>query len=896
MDWHARVRELVGPLTGDARRDAEIRDELAHHLADREADLRETGTAPARILALLDQELRDAAASHVRLRQAASGGVSPRSNGSPMRFWKDLSQDARYGARMLRRTPGFTFVALVTLALAIGATTAIFSVTRGVLLRPLPYPEPDRIVRIWEVDREGRDHNVVSPGNYLDWRDRATSFAAIGAMSHLSDSAMTGSGEPLKVTGVRVAPSVLDVLQVAPRLGSAFTAEDGMANERGVALLSHRFWRERFAGDPGIVGRTITLDAIPFTVAGVMPETFAFPSPDVDLLTNLRFGEEDRAERRSHNFLVIARLKTGVSRAAAAAEMRTIASQLAVEHPAHMQGWGVNVVALHDDIVRTVQPLITVLTGVVLAVLLIACANLANLQLARAARRAHEMAVRAAIGAGRGRMFRQMLTETLLLAGAGGALGIAVAAGALRVIVAAAPADIPFMERVAIDPVVLAAAAAATILSALVMGLAPAIRAGRPDLRPALQSTAMRPDRGQQRLRQALLVAQVSIALVLLVSAALLARSFWQLSQVEQGYDPRGVLTVQVDLPRARYEDPAAQRRFYEQVIERLAANPRVDAVAGTTALPGQGSGMTFSFAIDGRPSANPSGREHAVPLQGVTGDYFAAMRIPIVRGRAFNAGDRPDSAPVVVINEALARRHWPDGGAVGSRINFRPTEDFPWVEVVGIAGDTRDEGLAEEAPPTIYVPFAQRATSWGWMTWQTLVVRARSGDPETLVPDVRAAVWAIDASLPLLDVATAEELLAENEARRRMATGMIGAFALLALLLGTIGVYGVMSYSVAEQRQEIGLRIALGAAPSAVAARVVRRGMALALAGIAIGLAVASVVTGALETLLYEIRPLDAPTFAAMSVLLLAVAALAAWVPARRAMQIDPISVLRER
>lgn len=897
MDWQTRVRDALSGLTGDSRRDAEILDELTQHLRDREADLRASGVAPDTIAALLEQELRDTAAAHARLRRAAASGTGDQTTAgrSPMRFWAEVRQDTRYGARLLARAPGFTAVALVTLALAIGATTAIFSVARGVLLRPLPYPDADRIVRVWETSPEGATRNVVSSGNYLDWRDRATSLSAIGALGQSVDRALTGDGEPSRVRTASIAPSVLDVLQVTPLAGRAFTAEDAQANAPAVALLTHRFWKTRFNGDPTAIGRTLLLDERPTTVAGVMREDFAFPSADVDLLTNLRFGPGARDERRAHNFLVIGRLADGASLGTAGTELRAIAAGLALEHPQFMKGWSVNVVPLHEDDVRTVRPLLAVLVGVALAVLLIACANLANLQLARASRRSHEMAVRAAIGAGQARMFRQMLTETVLLTSAGGTLGVAVAAGALRLILATAPDDIPFLERVTIDPVVLAVAAGATALSALIMGLAPALRAGRADLRPALQSTRLRPDRGQVRLRQVMLVAQIGLALVLLVSAALLARSFWQLSKVSPGFEAAGLLTVSIDLPASRYADMPAQHRFYDQVIERLAANPRVEAAAGTSGLPGESVNMTFSFAIEGRPASNPSGREHPVPLQGVSGDYFGTMRIPLLRGRGFTSADRAGAAPVIIINASLAERHWPGGGAVGSRINFRPGQ-LPWMEIVGIAGDTRDGGPAEEAQPMIYVPFAQRASSWGWMSWQTLVVRARSGNAGALVADVRAALWSIDPNLPLLDVATIDERFAENEARRRMAAGLIGAFALVALLLGTIGVYGVMSYAVSEQRQEIGLRIALGARPSSVAARIVRRGLALAAGGVGAGLVMAALATRALETLLFEVDPRDPASFGATAALLLTVAALAAWVPARRAMRVDPITVLRER
>ena len=882
MDWDARVRELLPVITGDRSRDRDIQDELTGHLAQRERELLAFGMAPADAEARVLRELEMTARRRRRLGRP------------PTHLLRDTGDDLRFAGRLLARSPGFTAAAVLTLALAIGATTALFSVVRGVLLRPLPYHEPERLMLVWEVSPEGSSRNVVAPANFLDWQRRATSFQALGARTHASDRALTGSGEPMKVESVAVTPSLLEALAAPPLHGRLFTAEDAVPNAAPVAILSHAFWMRRFGGQPAAVGQTLVLDERPHTIVGVMPRAFAYPSPEVDLLTNLWFSEEQQVERRSHNFLVMGRLKPGVTAAQADAEMDAIASALAADYPQHLTGWGVNVVGLHADTVREVKPLLAVMTGVVIAVLLIACANLGNLQLVRAARRVREMAVRAAIGASSLRLFRQVLAESLLLAAIGGAAGVALAAATLRVIVAAAPPDIPFMERAAIDWVVLAVAAAVTVASALVIGLLPAARVARTDLRALLQSTRHRGDRYQQCLRQALVIAQVAVAVVLLISAALLVRSFLRLSAVDAGYDPRGVLTVSVDLPRVRYTDPAAQLAFYERLFERLRSNPSIIAAAGTTATPGTGAHMTFSFAIEGRVAASPTGRESPVPLQGITPGYFDVMRIPLLQGRVFSAADRPHTTPVVIINESLARLHWPDGGALGARINFRPGQ-MPWAEVAGIVGDTRDEGLAQAPPPTIYVPFAQRAPSWGWMSWQTLVVRGRSADASRLVPEVKATLWSIDPTLPLLESATIEDRLAEGEARRTMATRLLTGFGALALLLSTIGVYAVMSYSVSEQRQDIGIRVALGARPGAVAARLVVRGLLLAAAGAAVGIAGALLATRSLQSLLYGIEPTDPISFAATVILLLAVSAIAAWVPARRAMLVDPVEVLRD-
>jgi putative ABC transport system permease protein len=894
VDWITRVREALPSLTGDPEQDRTIHAELATHLAERYDDLRALGRTHTEAERVAVAELEAAAASRRSLVRAAARRRPLQPWRRTMRVLVELRQDVRFGARLLMRSPGFTLVSILTLMLAIGATTAIVSVVRAVLLKPLPYPEPDRIVFVWEVSPRGETRNVVSPGNVHDWGERADVFESLGATTHLSDVAITDGDEPIKIESVSMTPSMLKVLGMPVAMGRGFSEEDGVENAPPLALLTHGFWLRRFGGDPAAVGRSMELDERLVTIAGVLPPAFAFPSPEVDVITNLRFDAEDRDERRSHNFIVLARLKPGISPAAADAAMDVIAAGLAREHPQHMTGWSVNVVRAHADTVRDVRPLLLVLTGVVAVVLLTACANLANLQLVRASRRYQEMAVRAAIGAGRGRMFRQLLAESTLLALAGGVAGVGVAAASLRIIVASAPGDIPFMDRVTLDAWVLAVAAAVTIACALLVGLAPALRVARADLRPMLQTTRMRTDRSQQRLRYLLVVAQVALSLVLVVGAGLFVRSFWNLSQVDPGFDPQGVLTVALDLPRTRYQDQASQLALYEQLLKRLNAVPGVAAAGGTTGSPGRGAGMTFSYAIDGRPSSNPSGREDAVPLQGVTRGYFETMRIPVVRGRGFTDADRGDAPRVVLINQALARQYWPEGDAVGARINFRPGQ-MPWREIVGVVGDTRDEGPAADVAPTIYVPLAQREETWGWMSWQTLVVRAAAGNPLDLVPDVRSAVRAVDGNLPLLDVSTVERALAEGEGRRRMAAGLVGAFAIVALVLGTVGVYGVMSFTVAEQRQEIGIRLALGARPSSVAADVVRRGLFFAGSGVLVGLGAAAATTGVLESLLYEVPATDPVTFVSTALLLLIVATAAAWFPARRAMRVDPISALRD-
>jgi putative ABC transport system permease protein len=893
MDWHAWLRGELPAITGDRQQDDDIREELAQHCADRYADLRQRGLTDEAALRQVRDEVRATARRSGRLRAAADplagAGVAARVR----RALSHIRQDAGFARRRLGRSPGFTLAAVSTLALAIGAVTAIFTVVNGVLLQPLPYPDPDSLVLVWEISPRGNDHNVVSTGNYLDWRDRASSFNALGAFGGEFNAALTGSGEPRRVRAVSFAPEVFDVLRATPARGRLFTAADGEPNGPLVAVIGDRLWRTELGADPAVLDRSITVDGQRYRVVGVLPSVTALPGPNVDVVLPSRFQASDRDERRSHNLFVAGRLKPGVTLDAANGELRAIAAALTAEHPTDLTNWSVNVVSAHADVVRSVRPLLSVLMGVVVVVLLIACANLANLQLARSSSRRAEMAVRAAIGAGRRRLFAQLLTESVVLSLIGGTLGVALVVGLLRTIVAAAPPDIPLLEMVAINWQVLGVAAASTMGSAVLVGVLPAMQASRTDFGAMLHGARVRTDIRQGRLRLMLVTVQVALALVLLVGAALLVRSFWRLQRVDYGFDPTRLLAVQLDLPRARYMDGPAQAGFYAGLLDRLRGVPGVIASAGTSGVPGDRNATTFSFAIEGRPSANPTGREDPVPLQAVTPGYFETMRIPILQGRGVTDEDRASGRPVVVINQTLATRLWPGASPIGQRISFRPGQ-MPWLEIVGVVGDTHDQGLDRSSPPTLYVPFAQKAPTWGWMSWQTVVVRT-DGPPAAVVPAIRAAVWALDPNLPLLNVSTVEAAYAENDARRRFAMQMLGGFASLALLLGAVGVFGVLSCGVSERRQEIGIRMALGAGPGQVASAVVRSVLVFGAAGVAIGVIVAMILSRFLGTLLFQIEPTDPLTFVGTAVLLLIVAALAGWVPVRRALRLDPVEVLRQ-
>lgn len=558
-----------------------------------------------------------------------------------------------------------------------------------------------------------------------------------------------------------------------------------------------------------------------------------------------------------------------------------------------MTGWGVNVVPFRDDLVGNVRPLLLVLFGMVGVVLLIACVNLANLLLARAMAREREIAVRGALGAGRGRLVRQLLTESGLLALLGGGLGLVVVVLGLDALVALAPADIPLLDDVRADPAMLAFAAGITLLATMLFGLLPALRLTRTGPRSSLRS---RPSGGgplHTRLRAVLLVTQVALALVLLVGAGLLVRSFQRLHEVAYGFGPDGVLIVGLDLPAARYETQRDQIAFYDRLVERVRTLPGVTAAAATSDPPAGGFNMTFSFAIEGRPAGTASGREDDEPLRAVTPGYFRTMGIPLIRGRTIEETDRRGAPPVVVINETLARKHWPNSNPIGERISFEGPGQGPWFEIVGVVGDTRHYGLDEPVRHALYIAHAQKP--WPWLTWLTLTVRAAGGgDPSALAPAVRSAISELDDALPPQRVATVNELYAASAARRRFAMSLTSAFAAIALALGTLGIYGVLSYAVAQRRREIGLRMALGADSGSVRRLVLRQGLATTAIGIAAGLAAAFAATRLMSSLLYGVSATDPATFAAVALLLTAVAVLASSIPARGATKVDPMTVLR--
>jgi predicted permease len=873
---------------------ADVTDELEFHIEMIAVRLIAEGVSPEQARARARREFGDIERAR---RLCETIGARQERRHEWAEWVESVRKDARFALRGLRRAPGFSAAIILTLALGIGASTAIFSIVRGVLLRPLPFANPDRLVRIWEVSPKGDDHNVASLGNYTSWREQAKSFTAMGAHMAPFGVTLVADGEAAHIVTTDVTPSVMQTLGARAALGRTFAPQDEHGGGR-LIVLSHEFWTRRFSADLDVVGRTLVVNEVPSTVIGVMPAGFEFPVAGIDIWRPVTMDHFDPTERRSHNWYVIARLAPGATLGGAQAELRTIAAGLAREYPQFMKGYGTNIVGMTDDIVSSVRPLLLILLAGSALLLLVACANIANLLLARAVGRRREIAVRAALGAGRSRLARQLVTESVVVALVGGVLGTAVAAAFMRGLLALAPTDIPRLSAVHLDGTVLAFALATTLASGMLFGLAPVVRLLVSGAR-ASQALDLRAsgDRGASGrhggVRSALLISELAISLVLLAGAGLLLRSAWRLASIDYGYRPTGLVAASFDLPRRSYDGNDRQVDFYDRLIASVRQLPHVVGVAGTTEQVGNAASMTFSFAIEGHPSRNPSGREDAQPLRVVAGDYFRVMGIPLRRGRAFAPTDRADAPPVVIVNDALAGLLWPGVDPVGSRISFVGPSG-PWLEVVGIVGDTRSNAADVAPAPAMYMPFAQKR--WPWMTWLTLAVRTDgSGNVATLGTALRALVGRLDARLPIQSVSTVPDLYKESVARRRFATILTAAFAVVALILGMVGMYGVLSYGVVQRRREFGIRIALGARATQVTGFVVREALALAAVAIVVGTAGALALTRLLSGLLYEVSPRDPLTLGAVAGIVAIVAAVAAWVPARRATRIDPAATIRE-
>ena len=885
--WRRAFRVPRGAAR-QAREDVDA--EIAFHLDMRTEELIAAGVEPADARWRAEREFGDAAAARADLVPPARRRERRDRMVSGL---EEVRGDVRYALRGLRSSPVFAIVAILTLGLAIGANTSIFSVANAVLFRPLGYAEPERIAAVWETRVGGSQRDMVSTATLIDWRNEQASFETFGAYGWLQGMAVPGDGEAEEIRAVRATGDAFRALGVWPRLGRLFTPDEVAPDGPRAVILSWEFWQRRFGGDESAIGRPLTLDDVDHLVVGVMGPGFDFPSEGVDAWPALRLAStSDGQFRTTHQWRIIARLAPGLSFEASDAELDAISARLEASFPEEMEGWRANVEPFRESLTSDVEPLVWVLLGVVAIVLLVACANLANLLLARQTARARELALRRALGAGRGRLVRQLLVESGILALAGAGLGLLMGYAAMRGFVALAPPEIPLLDEVRIDAGVLGFALAATLVATSVFGLLPAVRASGADPAGALAEGGARSagGRSQRRLRSGILIAQMALSVVLLVGAGLLTRSLIGLQRVDYGFEPDGLLAVSTQLTFARYTDTESQNGFYRPLLERVAGLPGVTAVTATTEPPVVGYQMTWSYAVEGRRTTHADGRFEARDLRVVTDGFFQTLGVRLVAGRTFDASDRADAPLVAVVSERFAADTWAGEEAVGERISFEG-HDGPWFEIVGVVGDVRHRD-PREAHGAAYVPWAQR--QWSWMNWLTLLVRT-DGDPRALIRPIEQAVWDLDDRVPIRLATPVAELYARSRARSRFATTLLVTFAGLAVALGAIGLYGVLAYGVSQRRKEIGVRMALGAGSARIARRVMREGLALCGIGLVAGLAIALALARFVETLLYGVGTRDPLTLLAIPLVLLGVGALAAWIPARRAARTEPASVLRE-
>jgi putative ABC transport system permease protein len=810
-----------------------------------------------------------------------------------------LIQDLRYALRQLRKSPGFTAVAIITLALGIGANTAIFSVVNAVLLRPLGFKDANRLVRVWHVPPPksfpGMTRFAASAANYVDWEKQNQVFDHMAIYTYRSFD-LTGGDKPEQMDASAVSSDFFATLGVQPVLGRVFSPDEDQPGRSHVVVLSHRLWQERFGANPDIVGRNINLDGTSYLVAGVMPSSLRLPDW-AQIWTPMAWTDKERAVRGEHHYMVIARLRPGVELKQAQADMNTISGRLEQLYPEDDKGWGAVVVSLHDDLVAAVRPALLVLLGAVAFVLLIACVNVANLALAKTFSRQKEIAIRTALGATSARVLQQILTETLLLALAGGALGLSFAHFAVRLIVAFLADKLPQSMAVALDSRVLVFTAVVSVLTGIVAGVLPALRLARREVNEALKQGLGRTDAHSSghRTRSVLVVSEVALSLMLLIGAGLMIRSFRRLQAVNPGFDSRGVLTTTAMVSHAKFPLPAQQISFFERVLQKVRALPGVESAGVIDDLPLSDQGSHQPIAIEGRPVL-PMSEQPEIDVRLISSGYMSAMHIPILRGRDLRDSDVAGRPAVVVISESMARQFWPGEDPLGRRLTLTFFPDAVR-EVVGVVGDVKIDSLDQTRPGAmLYFPLDQVSapSRGGWGSFpMTLVVRSASGS-KGMVSAVSNAVHEVDRDIPLRDSVALDDVVANSVSQQRFNMLLLGAFAGLALLLAAVGIYSVLSYSVKRSVPEIGIRLALGARLGDVLRTVVFEGMKPALIGVALGTVGALGLGRVLSSMIYGVKPTDPVTFIAVAVLLATVALLASMVPAYRATRVDPMVALR--
>jgi len=855
----------------------DVAEELRQHLDDQYRDLRAAGASH-------DDALR-AMADDVNAVRSRRSGLRP----------ELIAADVRYAFRTLRRNPGFAIVVLLTLALGIGANAAIFSVVNGVLLRPLPYRDADRLMVIWgDLRRPGVNQIPASAGEYLDYRDRSHAFEQVAAYDTVGFN-LTGGGEPERVEGAVVTTTFFALLGASAQVGRTFVAAEDQPGRDDVVVLSHSLWTRRFSANPAIVGQTIPVDGRPAQVVGVMPAAFQFPDRSIEIWKPFLLDAEALSDnnRGSHGYTALARLKAGFSRQQAQADLTAVTAAFKADHPGNYRnGFGATLRPLHEEIVGDTGRPLMVLLGAVAVVLLIACANVANLLLARAASRRKEIALRTALGASRGRLVRQLMTESVLVSAIGGLIGLGLAAWAVDLLIASAPDSIPRIQEVGVDVRVAGFTALVSLATGLVFGLAPALRASRAPLNDALKEGGRAGGGGVHGFTgRALVVSEVALSLVLLIAAGLLIHSFTRLQDVAPGFDSSRLLTFRLSLPESRYTTFQKGQSFFDEFFTGLRRTPGVRSVAAINALPFSGLGGSRSFHIEGREEKRPEDQTEE-QLRIVTDGYFAAMGIPILAGREFTERDALNQPRVAVVNDAMAKKHWPHESPIGKRVSFS-TNEPEWYEVVGIAGNIKHRALENADRPELYVPYRQPLFA-GWTVRPMYVVARTSADPASTAAMARHEIARVDRDQPISDVRTMDERIGRSLSSRRFSTVLLALFAGLALTLAAVGIYGIVAYSVTERTHEIGVRVALGAQRRDVMAMVVGQGMTMTIVGAAIGVAASAALARLMSSLLFGVSAVDPATFVAIPLLLIAVALAACYVPARRATRVDPLQSLR--
>ena len=891
-EWKKEVEQRLAGLRLAPAREAEIVEELAQHLVDRYQELEADGVGEAEARRMVLEEISEEKLLAGQLRDVEELsraapvvlGTSKRSN-----IVTGLWQDIRYGMRALSKSPAFTAVAVAALTLGIGANTAVFSVLNGVLLNPLPYPAPDRLVWMWPADaRTGQAFGgAISPPDFVDYRKQNTVFENLSAFTQI-DLTLTGSGEAERLNAAGVSAGFFETLGVKPSVGRAFLPADEQTGWPQAAILSDGLWRRRFGGDPSAIGKTINLDGKGMTVVGVMPPGFNFPK-DAQLWQPLPLGYAEMRVRRFHFLRVIGRLRPGVTIDRAEVQMKSICANLARLYPDSNALYSAHLESLLDRLVGDLRPTLKVLLIAVGFVLLIACANVAHLLLARAAARQREIAIRSGLGASAGRILRQLLTESVLLSMLGGALGVLLAWWGLNALVALHPANVPRLDEVHLDGRVLAFTAVLSLATSVLFGLLPALRASRPHLAEVLNEGGRGGSAGRahRRFHNVLVIAEVAIAVVLLFGGGLMIRSFQRLSQVNPGFNPAALWTARIQLPRSpdKY-DPDGTTAFFGALLEHVKALPGVESAALISELPLSGQNNDTWFTIEGRPPIAPSDRPD-VDQRSVSTDYFQTMGIPLIKGRYFTPNDRSGSPNVVIISRSLSDKFFPNQDPLGQHLNIDLGLPFR-CEIVGVVGDVHHRSLAGSSQPTNYIPYLQRPPGRA-----NIVVRGRT-DAIALAGAVRQQVRALNGDVPVFEIHAMGGLISDSVGQPRFRTLLLVVFAAVALILAAAGIYGVMSYSVTLRTHELGIRVALGAGRRELTQLVVGHGMLLALAGIVIGLAAAAGLARLIANMLFEVRPTDPVSFAAVPLILLAVAFLANYIPARRAARVDAIVALR--